>query len=80
MSERLLAIAVVNGALTSAFGNNFRLDHHSHVHKNIPGSDPQTFHKDGSMRGKPRGHRPRLGLVMYYPGGCDDEMGPTSIQ
>ena len=32
------------------------------------------------MRGKPRGHRPRLGLVMYYPGGCGDDMGPTAIQ
>ena len=47
--------AAVAGALTSVFGNDWVLDHHKHVHQHGPGAAAQTSHKDGAMRGKPRG-------------------------
>jgi hypothetical protein len=70
----------VDGALTSIFGQNWKLDHHCHAHAHGPGAAAQSHHKDGAMRGKPRLHRPRLGLVLYYPQAVDDTMGPTAVQ
>ena len=32
------------------------------------------------MLGQPRYHRPRWGLLLYYPQTVHDDMGPTKIQ
>ena len=77
--DELWADPAVEGALTSVFGHRWALDHHRHVHQHGPGAGAQTAHKDGAMRGRPRAHRPRLGLVMYYPQAVDESMGPTAI-
>ena len=70
----------VDGALATIFGRSYFLDCHSHMHVSGPNLEGQSFHKDGPMLGCTRSHRPRLGLVMYYPHDVTAELGPTAVQ
>ena len=56
------------------------LDLHCHMHVNTAGATGQTFHKDGAINGNARSHRPRLGLLMYYPHEVAPAHGPTAAQ
>ena len=37
------------------------------------------LHKDGPLFGQPRYHRPRWGMIFYYPQAVEDDMGPTKV-
>ena len=79
--RELLNDPAVDGALCSLFGEGWQLFQHSAMHDGGRQQDPseQVLHKDGPMFGQPRYHRPRWGLLLYYPQAVDDEMGPTKV-
>ena len=79
--RELLRDPAVDGALCSLFGDGWQLFQHSAMHDGGRQQDPseQALHKDGPMFGQPRYHRPRWGLLLYYPQAVDDDMGPTKV-
>ena len=77
----LLADGAVCGALASLFGEGWRLYQHTAVHDGGrgQGKDAQVLHKDGPVCGQARFHRPRWGMLLYYPQAVRADMGPTAI-
>jgi hypothetical protein len=79
--RELLRDPAVDGALSSLFGEGWQLFQHSALHDGgrLQEATEQVLHKDGPMFGQPRYHRPRWGLLLYYPQPVDAEMGPTKV-
>ena len=79
--QLLLRSPTVAGALTSLLGQGFTFGHLGAggcaLHCSMEGGD-QLFHKD-SQRSGVNGQRTRAVMVMYYPGACDADMGPTAV-
>jgi hypothetical protein len=81
--ETLIESPTVAGALHSLLGPEYA---HGHLGPSGcafhasggPGGPGQPFHKD-TQRAQICGHRTRAAMVMYYPGGCAADMGPTAI-
>jgi hypothetical protein len=79
-------LAMVNsptvvGALTSIIGPDYsggRLEPTPGCALHVSTDEDQIFHKD-TQRGVIKEHRTRDVMVMYYPGGADENMGPTAI-
>ena len=77
----VLADPVVVGALTSVLGPDYVMHPHRALHNNVPGSPPQTMHKDSywGYRRRVRNHRSRWVMVMYVPQATPLEQGPTGV-
>jgi|EP01047_Picozoa_sp_COSAG01_P020816 hypothetical protein len=76
----VISTAALTGALTSLLGAGYTSGHlgDGRCALHISGSEDQIFHKD-TQRAVVTGGRTRACMVMYYPGGADESMGPTAI-
>ena len=77
----LLADHAVHSALISLFGEGWRLYQHASMHDGgrRQGKEAQELHKDGPICSQARFHRPRWGMVLYYPQAVRPDMGPTAV-
>ena len=66
----------VHGALISLLGPDYQMNGHRHLHTNLPGSQSQGWHQDGT---NVRHHQVWCVLAMYYPQDVPVEMGPTVV-
>jgi len=67
---------MVRGALISLLGADMTMNGHRHCHTNLPGSQSQGWHQDGT---NVRHHQVWTVLAMYYPQDVPPEMGPTAV-
>ena len=79
--EQLLGCATVQGAVTSALGEDFILHPHHFVHEASTGD--QSFHQDGNLpwndRAHYRSHRSNWAMLFYYPQAVTLDAGPTEV-
>jgi hypothetical protein len=73
----ILEAPSVVGALGSIHGDDYVL--HAHRALQISKED-QTHHQEMTDgHGPMRAHRPHWSMLLYYPAGCSEDMGPTAI-
>lgn len=77
--HEVFACPRISGALSSLLGRGYVMHDHRHLHESGSNAD-QMWHQDSywGFR-RPRHHRPRWCMVMYYPQATTLEMGPTYI-
>ena len=70
----------VHGAMTSILGPGYVMHPHRYCHRNQPGSEAQSFHKD-TYEGdeQVKHHRCRWAVAFYYPQETTFDMGPSAI-
>ncbi len=89
-TREILDHPLVCGALTSILGPTYRMSAHCHIHlmpPAPPGSGPgwhmtdeYPLHKDGRNFGALQArHRCREAMIMFFPGDCTADMGPTMV-
>ena len=70
----------VRGALTSILGKDYVMHAHRALHLYKGMGSEQGFHQDTPEgHGPVRFHRPRWAMILYYPNGATDGMGPTGV-
>ena len=72
---------VIKGALASVLGEGYMMHPHRVLHDNPPGSHPQLWHHDSywGYKRKVHNHHPWWVMVMYYPQGIYEHIGPTGL-
>ena len=79
--QQLLETPTVAGALVSLLGPGFTFGHLGAggcaLHCSLPDGD-QILHTDSQRAGR-NGHRTRAVMVLYYPAGAGEDMGPTAL-